>query len=371
MNILVVGAGLAGCTCASMLADTGHLVYVIEKDKHIGGLCYDERDEEHNCFVHAYGPHLFHTNNGWVWGFIKRFGEFREVKHIVKTYARANDKKTHKYFDFPINYNSLSEFFDATIATEKAAKKYMKPLSIPDPKNFEEACLADMGEEVYKMFFWWYSQTQWNRKCNELPVSFYKRVPIKFNKDPYLFQDKYQGVPKEGYTKLMENMLDHPNISVFTETPFESFRDSDAYDAVIYTGGFSNLPYRSTRFLTCEETDAKYPVVNLPEHLAFTRRTNYSLLHPIDETKKARSPYLIGYEMPEKDNSCNLILPIPTEENIKKHEQASIQFLKEHHNAILIGRLATYKYLDMGDVIMQCDSVLQGHHLIDGGCCAS
>lgn len=372
MNILVVGAGLAGCTCARMLADAGHFVYVIEKEKQIGGICRDERDEKHNCFVHQFGPHLFHTDNGWVWGFLKRFTEFREVKHQVKAYARSTEhKEIRRYFDFPVNYNTLSEFFEATIATEKAAKKYMKPLPIENPKNFEEACLAAVGWDVYSMFFKWYSENQWRRKCTELPASLLSRVPVKFNDDPYLFQDHYQGLPKEGYTQMMQNMLDHKNISLYLETPFEEFKDPDAYDAVIYTGGFADLPYRSTRFILCESNEAKYPVVNLSEHLAFTRRTNYTLLHPIDETKKVKEKFMVGYEMPDKDNSCNLVLPIPTEENKKKYDQTSAQFLKNHRNTILVGRLATYQYLDMNDVILQCDSILQGHDLISGDCCAS
>ena len=364
MNILVVGAGLAGCTCARLLADADHQVYVIEKDDKIGGICRDERNEEHNCFVHQYGPHLFHTDDEWTWNFVKRFSEFKEFKHQVKTYFQVHEKALLKYSDFPVNFNTLSTFFDADIATEKAAKKYMEPEAIKDPKNFEEACLADVGPLVYREFFWWYTQTQWRRDPKTLPASFYKRVPIKFNKDPYLFQDKYQGLPKAGYTSMMENMLDHENISVYTETSFEEFEEADAYDAVIYTGGFNDLPYRSTRFFIVPEDEPKFPVVNLPGHLCFTRRTNYSLLHQIDDTKRARSPFLVGYEMPEKDNLLNRLLPIPTEENLKKYNEVSTEFLRNHKNAILIGRLATYQYLDMDDVIQQCYSTLLGHQLI-------
>lgn len=365
-NILVVGAGLAGCTCARLLAEAGHQVYVIEKEKQIGGICRDERDEQHNCFVHSCGPHLFHTNEKWIWDFVNRFGKFRELKHKVMAYARSREhKEIRRYFEFPVNYNTLTEFFEATIATEKAAMKYMKPLKIDNPKNFEEACLAAVGEEIYRMFFKGYSETQWRRKCTELPADLLSRVPIKFNKDPYLFPDTYQGLPEEGYTKLMENMLNHENISVYLDTPFEKFNEPNAYDAVIYTGGFEGLPYRSTRFIIVESHDEKYPVVNLPEHLAFTRRTNYSLLHKIDPEKKARPDYMVGYEMPAKDNECNTLLPITTKENVEKFKDASTEFLRKYPNAILIGRLATYQYLDMDDVIDQCYSVLYGHQLID------
>ena len=364
MNILIVGSGLAGCTCARLLAEADHQVYVIEKSDKIGGICRDERDEEHNCFVHQFGPHLFHTDDDWVWNFVNRFGEFREQKFIVKTYFQVFDKPYTRYSDFPINYNTLSTFFDADIATEKAAKKWMEPKNIDNPQNFEEACINDMGYEVYRTFVYWYTQTQWRREPKDLPISLYKRIPIKFNKDPYLFQDKYQGLPKEGYTKMMLKMLEHDNISVYTETSFETFAEADAYDAVIYTGGFNDLPYRSTRFFFVPEEEPKYPIVNLPGHLCFTRRVNYSMLHQIDDTRKARSPFLVGYEMPEKDNLLNQLLPIPTEENLKKYKDVSTEFLRNHKNAILIGRLATYQYLDMDDVIMQCYSTLLGHKLI-------
>lgn len=365
MNILIVGAGLAGCTCARLLAEADHQVYVIEKDKQIGGICRDEMNKEHNCYVHTHGPHLFHTDDKWVWEFVNKFSPFREVKHMVKTYFQVHQKPIKKYGDFPVNFNTLSEFFDAPIATEKAAKKYMEPVKIDNPKNFEEACLADMGALVYKEFFWWYTRSQWKRNPNELPVSFYKRVPIKFNKDPYLFQDQYQGLPGNGYTSMMAKMLDHENISVYTDTSFETFADADAYDAVIYTGGFKDLPYRSTRFFFAEEEESiPHPIINMPGHLAFTRKVNYSALHQIDTSRRPRSKFLIGYEMPEKDNLLNQILPIPTEENLKKYNEVSGEFLKNHKNTILIGRLATYQYLDMDDVILQCRDTLSSRNLI-------
>lgn len=364
MNILVVGAGLAGCTCARLLAEADHQVYLIEKDKQIGGICRDERDEEHNCFVHTCGPHIFHTDDEWVWSFINRFSPMREYQHFVKTYFQVHDHPLHRISDFPINYNTLSDFFDAPIATEKAAKKWMEPLKIDNPKNFEEACLADVGPLVYKEFFWWYTRAQWKRDPKDLPVSFYKRVAVKFNKDPYLFPDKYQGLPTNGYTGLMKKMLEHDNISVYTDTAFETFTEAEAYDLVIYTGGFNGLPYRSTRFMFANEREATYPVVNLPGHLAFTRKTCYNILHPIDPTVRPKPMFIVGYEMPEKDNLLNQVLPIPTEENLQKYKEASSEFLHKHPNAVLLGRLASYQYLDMDDVILQCKNILKSKNLI-------
>jgi UDP-galactopyranose mutase len=348
MNILVVGAGLAGCTCARLLAEQDHQVHVIEATDHIGGICRDEVDTKHNCYFHNFGPHFFHTNDEWVWKFVNRFTKMRECKLQQKAYSYGT------YYDFPLNLNSLEKFFDTSNLTEERAKRLMelKRVDTP-PTNFEEAALNDMGEKLYKRFFWEYTRKQWQRQCTDLPISFYKRVPIRFNRDANLFYDKYQGVPDKGYTDMFKNMLDHENIFLYTETPFETFEEADSYDVIVYTGGFSSLPYRCTMFLDLEETHGEYPLVSLPDHLVFTRKTNFTLLHPLDPTKECRS-YRVCYEMPQPDNSGTPLLPIPTEENCIKYMQAANNFMEKHKRCLFIGRLATYSYLNMDETIKQC-----------------
>ena len=352
MNVLVVGAGLAGCTMARLLADAGHIVYIIEKEKEIGGICRDVKDVTHNCYAHQFGPHIFHTDNERVWEFVNRFTHIREYKLQQKSLSYG------KFYDWPLNLNSLEMRFDTSNLTPDRAHRLMGlKYHGSEPTNFEEACIQDVGEELYRQFFYDYTKTQWQREPKTLPISFYKRCPIRYNREADLFPDKFQGMPDEGYTQMMLNMLDHDNIFDYPETTFENYIsevDETSLDLIVYTGGFEGLPYRSTMFnFAYEEHAYQYPVLSLPDHLVCTRKTNYSLFHPIDPKKDVRCQ-CVCYEMPQRDNQWNQLLPIPTEENIAKYNEVSTAFLKEHKNAMLVGRLATYKYLDMDEVIEQC-----------------
>lgn len=354
-KILVIGGGLAGCTCARMLADTGHTVILREKQKYIGGICRDQRMDTYNCYLHLYGIHCFHTKHKEIWDFIRRFSEFKDF-HLQQM-SEVNGKLYH----FPINFNTIEEVFGKRINTKEDADKLIKDASLPET-NFENCAINDVGITLYGMFIKPYTEKQWKMPCNKLPVNIYNRIKIRYNRNNDLFQNQYQGLPKNGYYHLFNKMLSHPNICV--ETKIEHKNNSlEKWDTVIYTGAFTELPYRCTEFVNqIIETHNKYPLISLPYNKDFTRFTDF-FFHSINQNKIIEKHCII-YEKPKENNTDIPLYPIITNKNIKKYDEAKEKYLSKFQNTILIGRLATYKYLNMDDTIMHCYKILSENKLI-------
>jgi UDP-galactopyranose mutase len=353
-DILVVGAGLAGSTAARILAEKGKKVLVVEKHKHVAGHCHDYKNE-YGITVHTYGPHIFHTNNKKVWDFVHRFTEFHYYQHKVLSYAEG------KLFPFPINRDTIKEIFGIEIGTHEVKEflenEVKKSKFNNPPKNFRDAVVSQVGERLYEMFFKNYTIKQWERDPEELSAEIAKRIPVRENRDDRYFSDKYQGIPKYGYTKMVENMLDHENISLLLGADYFEIKDIIKPELTIYTGEldrffeykYGKLEYRSLELeLKTFDKENYQPVatVNYPNDYDWTRITEFK--HFLNEKSNKTT---VCFEYPKSEGEPYYI--VMTEDNMKKREQymKEVEELEKTGKYLFIGRLAEYKYYNMDQVI--------------------
>lgn len=353
-DVVVVGAGLSGSTAARMLAEAGYKVLVIERRKHVGGNCYDYKDIN-GITVHNYGPHIFHTNNKEVWDFVNRFTEFHYYQHKVLSYVEG------RLVPFPINRDTIVEVFGVNISTyevqEFLDREVKKSRFNTPPKNFRDVIVSQIGERLYELFFKNYTIKQWGRDPEELAPEVAKRIPVRMNRDDRYFSDKYQGVPKGGYTKMVEKMLEHPNISLMLGMDYFDIKDLFKPKLTVYTGQldrffeyvYGELEYRSLRFeLKTIEQEYYQPVavVNYPNDYDWTRITEYK--HFLNEKSEKTT---VCYEYPlEKGEPYYVVM---TQENLHKRENymKEVEKLEKSGEYLFIGRLAEYKYYNMDQVI--------------------
>jgi UDP-galactopyranose mutase len=353
-DVIVAGAGLAGSVAARAFAEAGKRVLVIEKHRHVAGHCHDYRNEW-GITVHTYGPHIFHTNDRTVWEFVNRFTDFHYLQHRVLSYAEG------RLVPFPINRDTINEVFGLSISTEEvdaflkaqvAASHFSNP-----PRNFRDAVVSQVGERFYNLFFKNYTLKQWNRDPETLSAEIAKRIPVRSNRDDRYFSDTYQGVPKHGYTKMVEAMLDHPKISVLLGADFFEIRSQFPSALTIFTGEldrffdykYGKLTYRSLDlvFKTLDQEQFQnVPVVNYPNDYEWTRITEFKLL------SGERSPKTtICYEYPKEEGEPYYIVMNDENLSIREKYMAEVQKLEETGTYLFIGRLAEYAYYNMDQVI--------------------
>jgi len=354
-DYLIVGSGLSGSVLAERLCFDGRKVLVVEKRDHIGGNCYDFYDRN-GVLVHKYGPHYFRTDSKRVVEYLSRFTEWRPYEYRVKTWVN-ND-----LYPIPINRDTLNKFFNISLKTKQEAKIFLekKKENIKNPKNAEEQVLALAGREIYEAFFKNYTIKQWGLDPKNLDASVTARIPIRTNMNDRYFTDKFQAMPRNGYTQMFKNIL--KNVPVSLNTNFEDIRNDIKYDKLIYTGAidkffhykFGKLPYRSLKF-RFERYDKKFyqkwPQINYPNNYRFTR---------IVEIKHAtgqrinRTTIVKEYPMSKGEP----FYPIPNSNNrdlyLKYKKEAS-----KLKNVYFVGRLATYQYINMDQVISQALSLFK------------
>jgi len=353
-DILVVGAGLAGSTAARLFAEEGKHVIVIEKKQHIAGHCYDYKDVN-GITIHAYGPHIFHTNNKDVWNFVNKYSDFYYYQHRVLSYVEG------MLVPFPINRDTICKLFGLKLATfeinnflENEVKKsrFNNP-----PVNFRDVVVSQVGEKLYELFFKQYTIKQWGKDPEELLPDVAKRVPVRSSRDSRYFSDRYQGIPDRGYTKLVENLLKNPNISVLTGIDYFEVKDLFKPKIIVYTGEldrffdyiYGELEYRSL-FLNLKTIDTEYyqsvAVVNYPNDYDWTRITEYK--HFLNE-KSGKTTICIEQSI-SKGEPYYIVM---TKENIDKRNKYmdKVKELEEKGKFVFIGRLAEYKYYNMDQVI--------------------
>ena len=343
MNILIVGAGIAGATCANLLADK-HKVTVIDKNCFIGGNCYDYLSSDKSCYIHKFGPHIFHTLNKDVWNFINRFDIFNTYTHCV--YTSVNNE----IYTFPINLNVISKLFKTNVYSKEDVDTLIHDKWFENPQNFEEAAINAVGTKIYESFIKNYTQKQWNCDPKELSAEIFKRIDIRYNFDNGYFPNQFQGQPVSGYTNLIHNMLIHKNITIILNQDFNTFNTQN-YDLILYSGSFDNLEYRSIKFIHFTNTKNNgFSVLNTPEDNLKTRITNFNILHKIKDTN------LFNYceEIPVSNNELNELYPIYTEKNLNTYKIETDKFIHKYKNIKFIGRLGLYKYFDMDQVILDC-----------------
>ena len=354
-KILLVGAGFSGAVLARELAEQGHLVQVIDQADHVAGHCYSERDKESGIMIHVYGPHIFHTGDKKVWDYVNRFATFMPYTNRVKAVTGG------EVYSLPINLHTINQFFHQTCSPKEARIliEQKADLSIENPETFEEQALRFVGRELYEAFFKGYTQKQWGVDPKELPASILKRLPIRFNYDDNYFSHPYQGVPKEGYTFLVENILNHSNIKVTLKTPFtEELKEQ--YDHIFWSGAldawfnfsFGRLGYRTLDFeVIRDKGDCQgNAVINYTEEkVPYTRITEHKHFAPWEQHEKTVCYKEYSRFCEEKDAPYYPIRLVKDKALLERY----VEKARQEKRVTFMGRLGTYRYLDMDVTIKE------------------
>lgn len=350
-DYLIVGAGFAGSVLAERLAvGSNKRVLVCEKRSHVGGNAYDHYDE-HGILVHKYGPHIFHTNSRDVFDYLSRFTAWRRYEHRVLASVDG------QLVPIPINLDTVNRLYGLSLTSFEVEQFFAKVAEkVERVKTSEDVVVSRVGRELYEKFFRGYTRKQWGLDPSELDASVTARVPTRTNRDDRYFTDTYQAMPAHGYTRLFERMLDHPNIKVMLNTDYREIERALPWRAMIYTGPidaffdfrYGALPYRSLVFRH-ETVGAPVfqPVgtVNFPNEHAYTRITEFKHLTGQEHTKTS-----IVYELPQAEGDP--YYPIPRPDNAALYERYRA-LAKATPNVSFVGRLATYRYYNMDQVVAQ------------------
>ncbi len=358
-DYLVVGAGFAGSVIAERLASQHDArVLVIDRRPHIAGNAYDRLDEA-GILIHQYGPHIFHTNSDEIVDYLSQFTSWRPYEHRVLAEVRG------QLVPIPINRTTLNKLFDLDLRTDGEAAAYLasRAESVDEIRTSEDVVINAVGRELYELFFQGYTRKQWGIDPSGLDKAVTARIPTRTNEDDRYFGDRHQIMPAQGYTRMFENMLDHPNIDVLLGADFREVRDEVKAGHIVYTGPideyfdfrFGKLPYRSLRFdhkVIDTERFQPVAVVNYPSpDVPYTRITEYK--HLTGQTAERTS---LTYEYPSAEGDP--YYPIPRPENqalFKKYEALA----DATANVTFVGRLATYRYYNMDQVVGQALSAFR------------
>jgi UDP-galactopyranose mutase len=355
-DYLIVGAGFAGSVLAERLASASRRVLVVDRRPHIGGNAYDHYDD-HGILVHRYGPHIFHTNSKEIWEYLSRFTAWRPYQHRVRASVDG------RLLPIPINLDTVNELYGVHL-TSFEVEKFFASVAEPraEVRTSEDVIVGKVGRELYEKFFRNYTRKQWGLDPSELDATVTSRVPVRTNRDDRYFSDTYQAMPRHGYTRLFEKMLDHRNIKVLLNTDYREIDDAIGRTETIFTGPideffdyrFGKLPYRSLRFVheTLDESQHQpVAVVNYPNEQAYTRVTEFKYLTGQEHRKTS-----VVYEYPQADGDP--YYPIPRAENAalyRKYQELADATAAVH----FVGRLATYKYYNMDQVVGQALSTFK------------
>lgn len=348
---LIVGAGFAGATLAERIArERDEHVLIVDRRPHIGGNAYDRHDAE-GLLIHQYGPHIFHTNSEAVFAHLSRFTEWRRYEHRVL--AEVDGKR----LPIPINLDTVNGLYGLSLTEAELPDWFAaRAEAIAPIRTSEDVVVAAVGRDLYEKFFQGYTRKQWGVDPSELDRSVTARVPTRTNRDDRYFSDRFQYMPKDGYTRMFERMLDHPNISVMLQSDYAAIRNIIPHCRLIYTGPideyfgfrFGRLPYRSLRFdhvVRDVEWHQPTAVINYPQTENYTRVTEYKHL-----TGQSHAKTALTYEYPCAEGDP--YYPIPRAENqelFKRYEALSLL----EPDTWFVGRLATYRYYNMDQVVGQ------------------
>jgi len=354
-KILIVGAGFSGAVIGRQLAEQGHLIQIIDSREHIAGNCYDARDAKTDVMVHTYGPHIFHTDNEQVWNFVNRYSTMMPYVNRVKATVGG------QVFSLPINLHTINQFFRQTCspAEAKALIAEKGDRSITEPQSFEEQALRFVGKELYEAFFKGYTIKQWGMSPAQLPASILKRLPIRFNYDDNYFNHKFQGMPKDGYTKMVEGILNHANITVSLGVQFQP-QDREQYDHVFYSGPldafydfqFGRLGYRTLDFekFSVEGDYQGCAVMNYCEQsVPYTRITEHKYFSPWEQHEGSVCYKEYSRACEENDIPYYPIRQVGEMSLLEKY----VDLAEKENGMTFIGRLGTYRYLDMDVTIAE------------------
>jgi len=368
-NLLLVGAGLSGAVIGRELAEAGHRVTVIDSRDHLGGNCHTERDPDTGVMVHVYGPHIFHTDDVEVWNYVGRFARFMPYRNRVKTTVQG------QVFSLPINLHTINQYFRRTMRPDEARRfiqQEQADRSITEPRNFEEQALRHVGRALYEAFFKGYTRKQWGCEPSELPASILRRLPVRFNYDDNYFFHRFQGIPQDGYTRMIERILDHPGISVHLGMRFTRDQRRD-FDHVFYSGpldgyfdfALGRLGYRTLDFerfthdgdyqgcAVMNYGDAEVPWTRITEHKHFAPWEEHRGSVCYREFSRAAGPGDIPYYPIRLVNEKMLL-------------EKYVAHARGERGVTFVGRLGTYRYLDMDVTIREALDTARAYLSADG-----
>lgn len=348
-RIAVAGAGFSGAVIAQELARAGHEIDVFEPRAHVAGNCHTERDADSGILLHRYGPHIFHTSNERVWDYVRRFDEFMPFTNRVKALVRG------QIYSMPVNLHTINQFFGRCLSPAGARALLAALAERPDgePRNLEEQALAGMGRALYEAFFQGYTQKQWGRAPAELPASVLKRLPLRFNYDDNYYASRWQGMPRHGYTRIVERLLDQRGIRVHLGTAFtRALRDD--YARVFYSGPIDawfghdegRLGYRTLDF-SIERHDGDFQgnaVINYCDpDVPWTRIAEHKHFAPWETHERT----VIAREYSrdcEPGDTPYYPIRLATEKALLARY---VERARAERRVSFVGRLGTYRYLDM------------------------
>jgi UDP-galactopyranose mutase len=350
-DYLIVGAGFAGSVLAERLATgSGKKVLICDKRPHIGGNAYDFYNDD-GILIHKYGPHIFHTNSADVFQYLSRFTQWREYEHRVLASVDG------MLVPIPINLDTINKLYGLSLSAHEVQDFFDKVRTRREPvKTSEDVVINAVGKELYEKFFRNYTKKQWDLDPSELDASVTARVPTRTNRDDRYFTDTYQAMPKHGYTRMFEKMLDSPNIKIMLNCDYREIVKEFPFKEMIYTGPvdaffdycYGKLPYRSLEFKH-ETHDTEVfqpaPVVNYPNEQAYTRVTEFKYL-----TGQTHKKTGIVYEYPQAEGDPYYPIPRPENTELYAKYKALADLEREVH---FVGRLATYKYYNMDQIVAQ------------------
>ena len=349
-DYLIVGAGLFGAVFAHEMKRRGRKCVVIDRRSHIGGNCYTELIEGIN--VHKYGAHIFHTSDKEIWDYVNQFAEFN---NFVNSPMAINGGEI---YNLPFNMNTFSKMWGVKTPSEakKIIGEQISRLDITEPKNLEEQALSLVGTDVYEKLIKGYTEKQWGRKCNELPAFIINRIPLRFTYDNNYFNDRFQGVPINGYTRIFEKLLS--GVEVILNADYKKIKNEIKANKILYTGcideffdyRFGELEYRSVKFeneILNEENFQGNAVINYTgEDVPYTRIIEHKHFEFGKQTKTVISrEYSVEWR-----SGAEPYYPVNDEKNGKLYAKY-LALAKENPNVIFGGRLGEYKYYDMDKVI--------------------
>jgi UDP-galactopyranose mutase len=354
-DYLIVGAGFAGSVLAERLArDAGRRVLLVDRRPHIGGNAYDHYDD-HGLLVHKYGPHIFHTNSRDVFSYLSQFTAWRPYQHRVQAWVDG------QLLPIPINLDTVNRLYGMTLTSFDLTAFFARVAEPRDAvRTSEDVIVSKVGRELYEKFFRNYTRKQWGMDPSELDAQVTARIPVRTNRDDRYFTDTYQAMPKHGFTRMFENMLDHDNISILLNTDYRDVQDDIPYREIIYTGPvdeyfdyrFGKLPYRSLsfKFETLDVAQAQpVAVINYPNDHSYTRVTEFKHV-----TGQIHPKTSLVYEFPGDEGDP--YYPVPRPENAEIYKQYE-RLARATPGVHFVGRLATYKYYNMDQVTAQALTV--------------
>src|SRR3954469_11405301 len=350
-DTLVVGAGFAGSVLAERLANVcGQRVLIVDKRPHIGGNAYDRHDDA-GVLIHPYGPHIFHTNSADIFDYLSQFTEWRPSQH------RVLGSIDGQLLPIPINLDTVNKMYGLNLTSFEVEKFFESVAEKKESiKTSEDVVVNKVGRELYNKFFRGYTRKQWGMDPSELDASVTARVPTRTNRDDRYFTDTFQAMPLHGYTRMFEKMLDHPNIKVMLNTDYRDVVDLLPWKHMVYTGPvdaffnykYGKLPYRSLEFRhenVKQEQFQPVGTVNYPNDYGYTRISEFKHI-----TGQQHPTTSVVYEYPQAEGDPYYPVPRPENAELYRKYEAEADAMA---NVTFVGRLATYKYYNMDQVVAQ------------------